>query len=246
MNTVVSIDESSSAGFRIPTTVNHVLPRYTIRWPPTWLICEDARGLGAEHDLRVAVGDGVEEVPRRHRGADDLRQVVAGRVDADPAGLLRGHERGAEHGGARDLVDGGVVVDVLHVVDHRHRRVRQDLVVALEVLTGRDRQQVRPELVDRREQVRLARGRDADDGDHRADPDRDPERRQRRSQPPGAQALERDAEQLARRQPRGVEAIRVPAAQAAAVLIRRSSPTISPSRIWIRRRERRGDVRDRG
>ena len=192
------------------------------------------RRLRAEHDLRVAVADGVEEVAGRHRGADHLRQVVPGRVDADAAGLLRGHVRGAQHGGARDLVDGGVAVDVLHVLDHRHRRVGQHLAVAREVLPGRDRQQVRAERVDRREQVRLARGGDADDGDHRADPDRDPERRQRGAQPPGAQALERHAEQLARRQPRGIEASR-PGSAADGRAHPPSSPTISPSRIWIRR-----------
>ena len=39
MNTVESSVESSSTGLRIPTTVNQVLPRYTITCPPTWLIC---------------------------------------------------------------------------------------------------------------------------------------------------------------------------------------------------------------
>ena len=51
---------------------------------------EDRRGLGAEHHLRIAVADGVEEMAGGERRADHLRQVVAGRVDADPAGLLGG------------------------------------------------------------------------------------------------------------------------------------------------------------
>ena len=66
-----------------------------LTWPPTGLICEDAGGLGAEHDLRVAIADHVEEVAGRHRRADHLGQVVAGRVDADAAGLDCGHERRA-------------------------------------------------------------------------------------------------------------------------------------------------------
>ena len=50
---------------------------------------------------------------------------------------------------------------------------------------------------------------DADDRDHRADPDRDPERRERRPQAPRAQPVERDPDKLARRHPRRAETPRL-------------------------------------
>jgi hypothetical protein len=53
---------------------------------------------------------------------------------------------------------------------------------------------VRSEPVDRREQLGLAGCRDAEHGDHRGDPDRDADRRQRRAQTPRAQADAADRE----------------------------------------------------
>ena len=119
---------------------------------------EHLRRLGAEHRLRIAIGDGAEEPSRREPDAEHVGQVLAGRIDPDPTGLRGGHERRSVDAGVRDLVHGGVVVDVLHVVDHGQGRVREDLVVAGERLAGRDGQQVRPEGVDLGQEVGLCRG----------------------------------------------------------------------------------------
>ncbi len=116
---------------------------------------KDLRRLGAEHRLRVAVGDRAEEPSRREPDAEHVRQVPAGRFDPDPTGLRGGHKWRSVDTGVRDLVHGGVVVDVLHVVDHGQGRVREDLVVADERLAGGDGQQVGPERVDLGQEVGL-------------------------------------------------------------------------------------------
>ena len=68
------------------------------------------------------------------------------------------------------------------------------------VWPGCDAQEVGAEGVDLGDQVGLARRRDADDGDHRGDADGDAQRRQHRAQPPGAEADDADAPEVAEAQ----------------------------------------------
>jgi hypothetical protein len=69
---------------------------------------------------------------------------------------------------------------VLHVADHRDSRVGEDFARAKERLPWRYRQEVGPERVDLGQEGCLRGRGHTDDGDHRADPDRDPERGQAR------------------------------------------------------------------
>ena len=191
---------------------------------------QDAGGLCAEHHLGVAVADRVEEVPGGHRRSQHLGQIVGGGVDADAAAFGLRHERAAVHVRAGDLIDGDSALHSLHVPDHRHRGVRQDFVRAEEGLPWRDRQQICPERVDLRQEVCLGRGRHADDGDHRTDPDRDAKRRQGRTQPSGPRPLKRGTEQLRGRQSCPGDALARTRRDGGGAHWR-SSETISPSRI---------------
>src|SRR5262249_49180678 len=82
--------------------------------------------------------------------------------------------------------------------DHHGRRCRQLRLDALDALAVDDREQVGAEPVDLGEEVGLAGAGDAEDGDDRGDADRDPERRQRRSGAPRADADRGKCEQVAR------------------------------------------------
>ena len=85
--------------------------------------------------------------------------------------------------------------------DHRGRDEGQLGGLAGEALAVGDGQEVRPEAFDLCQQPGLARGGQAEHGYDRGDPDRDPQRRERRAHPPGAQPHARDAREIGGAQP---------------------------------------------
>ena len=121
-----------------------MLPRYTITWPPTWVIWRIVGGLGAEHDLRVAVADGVEEVARGHRRAD----APAGRLSPAASTPIPPVSSAGTYGvrstvALRDLVDGGVAVDVRACGrSSAPRWSGSTSLLPRKFCAGRDRQQV--------------------------------------------------------------------------------------------------------
>ncbi len=131
---------------------------------------------------------------------------------------------------------------LLHVADHRHRGVGQHLVVAGEGRARRHRQQVGAERVDRRPA--------GWPGWRRTRRRRRPSRRSRSRSPaptarPAAGACAAPAAR--RRTARAAAGARsrcgAPAGRrSGGGAHRRSSPTISPSRIWIRRGKAAGDL----
>ena len=171
--------------------------------------------------------------------AERRRQVEVGGLHRDAARLAGVDEAVAPHRRAAHGVDGG----------RRAARRRRAAMRARAVFGSLDSspkndspawsgEEVRAEAVDRREQLGLAGRRDAEHGDHRGDPDRDPDGRQRGAQPARAQA---DASR--RRGRRGAAGgwarargrRRAARARVAGGHPRRSSPTISPSRSSTRR-----------
>ena len=142
---------------------------------------ERPRGLRAEHDRRERRVGAIKNCPVASSPADD-RQAAPDRSRRRRS--RRSAPRARTAFGARSRSAPG----------RRRSRARtaamwsivpsavfgSTSLAAEERLPRRDRQQVGAEPVDRREQVGLARGRHADDRDHRADPDRDPKRRERR------------------------------------------------------------------
>ena len=127
--------------------------------------------------------------------AERCQQVEARGLDAQRVRVDRGDQRGAvDRGGdlgrlrhARDRVDPG---------DHRGRSQWQLGGLAGEALAVGDRQKIGPEPIDLTKQPRLARGGEAEHGDDRGDPDRDPQCGEAGPQPPRAQADARDAREV--------------------------------------------------
>ena len=161
---------------------------------------ESLRGGGAEHRDRLLRGGGVQVAALHDLDAERVQQAEARRLDFEGVGFDGGDQRRAVHlpfdlPGLRDGFDG------VDAGDHRGRHERQLRGLAGEALAVGDGQEVRPEPVDLFEQPCLARGGQAEHGDDRGDPDRDPQRRERRTHPPRAQPHARDAREIGGPQP---------------------------------------------
>ncbi len=113
-------------------------------------------------------------------------------------------QRGAVHV-AFDLSRLRDAFDGVDAADHRGGDEGQLGGLAGEALAVGDSQQIRSEFVDLFEQPRLAGGGQAEHGNDRGDPDRDPQRGERRAQSPRAQPHARHAGEVGAPQPPGCE-----------------------------------------
>jgi hypothetical protein len=158
---------------------------------------------GAEHDRRVAAVRLVEEDARLDRSVEGREQVGVGGEDADAVRPRRGDVVRAPHRGVRRAL-GGDLLDRVEAGDHPRRRERQRRCLAEQRLAGRDREQVRSQLVELGEQVGLARLRDPEHGDHGGDAERDPDGRQGRPQAASSEPDRADAQDVCREQAAGL------------------------------------------
>ena len=131
----------------------------------------------------------------RNRSSDDRKQRQCGGLNREPVRVDRRDQRAAvdvrrRRARYRHLGDGA------DPPDHPGRGEWQLGRAAEERLAVGHREQVRAELVDLAEQAGLRRRRQTEHRDDRRHPDRDPERRERRAQPPRAQADARDPGQV--------------------------------------------------
>ena len=197
----MSISVASGEGARIPRDVEPLAAQPD---PLSGVDAVDAqlpRGGRAEHGDRLACGAGVEPGAAGDAGVEHGRQVEAGGSYLEAAAVAHRDQRVAV-----DLLvlhQAGVrqPLDVVQVPDPPGRFERQLRRSAGETLSGLDREQVRAEPVDLREQPRLRGGGQPEDGDDRRRADRDPERRQRGAQRPGAQPHARHAQPVLEPQP---------------------------------------------
>ena len=158
------------------------------------------RGGRAERRDRFAGGALVEPVAACDAGVEHGRQVHAGSPHLEATGVAHRDHRVPVDVLALD--QGGVCqrLDVVQVGDSRRRFAGQLRLLSGEALSSLDAEHVRAEPVDLREQPGL-RGRGQPEDCHdRCRSDRDPERRQRGAQRPGAEPDTRHPQPVLERQ----------------------------------------------
>ena len=192
-----------------------------------------SRGVGAEHDRRVARGGGVEEAPAGERRAERVASSVgSAAVDADAAGLVRRRCRSLRRtvppSTRRRRRRRSTPADAAD-----HRRPPTPAASASSPKNdwpGATVSRFVPSRSSWASRSAWLDARDAEHGDHRGDADRDAERRQRGAQPPRAQADRADA-----RGRRASSSRLGPASAVGRSCRTRRVATIAPSRISTRR-----------
>jgi hypothetical protein len=170
-------------------------------WPA--LEADDPEALcgdSAEDDRRVALAGAVDEPSLRELGAERLREARVRRSDGDAQRVLGVDALAPACGHAADVVDRGRGFDARQRRELGAGALRQLAVIAEERLPGLDGEQVGSQAVDRVDERGLGGSRDAEHGDHRRDADGDPERRERRAQPPRPQSDRAHRQQVAGQQ----------------------------------------------
>ena len=154
------------------------------------------RGDAAEDDRRVAAPSPRRGCARRRarRRASRAARSSAAATEIPP--VSRSGMQSVRRTDAATASTPATRLDRADPADHPRRLLRQARVLAEQRLPGTHGQEVRPEPVERRQEIRPARLGDAEDGHHRGDPDRDPERGQAGPEPSCAEAGAADAGQV--------------------------------------------------